>query len=75
MGLAILHDVLMVPCLRHNLFSRKSVAKRGFSLIRKGTDKELQAKEGRDILWAKEISRSHVIQLVEDVACFSSYEV
>jgi len=75
MRLAILHDVLMVPCLRQNLFSWKFVAKRGFSLIGKGTDIKLQDKEGRDILWAKEILGSHVIQLVEDVTRFSSYEV
>jgi len=65
----------MVPCLRQNLFSWKSVAKRGFSLIGKGTDIKLQDKEGRDILWAKEISVSHVIQLVEDVARFSLFKV
>jgi len=56
-------------------FLWESVAKRGFSLIGKGTEIKLQDKEGRNILWAKEISGSHVIQLVEDVARFSSYEV
>ena len=74
-GLAILNDVLLVPCLRQNLFSWKSVAKRGFSMIGKDEDIKLQDREGKDVLWAKEVSGSHVIQLEEDIARFSSYEV
>jgi len=71
MGLAVLNDVLLVPCLRQNLFSWKSVAKRGFSMIGKDEDIILQDKQGEGVLWAKEILESHVIQLVEDVARFS----
>jgi hypothetical protein len=74
MGLAELHNVLMVPCLRQNLFSWKSVSRKGFSMIGRDTDIKSQYKQGNDVLWAKEISGSHVIQLVEDIARFSSYE-
>ena len=73
-GLAVLNDVLLVPCLRQNLFSWKSVAKRGFSMTGKDEDIKLQDREGKDVLWAKEVSGSHVIQLEEHIARFS-YEV
>jgi len=74
-GLAVLNDVLLVPCLRQNLFSWKSVAKRGFSMTGKDEDIKLQDREGKDVLWAKEVSGCHVIQLEEHIARFSSYEV
>ena len=74
MGPVVLHDVLMVPCLRQNLFSWKSVSRKGFSMIGRDEDIKLQDKQGKDVLWAKEVSGSHVIQLVEDIARFSSYE-
>jgi len=73
-GLAVLNDVLLVPCLRQNLFSWKSVAKRGFSMTGKDEDIKLQDREGKHVLWAKEVSGSHVIQLEEYIARFS-YEV
>jgi len=74
MGPVIRHDVLMVPCLRQNLFSWKSVSRKGFSMIGRDEDIKLQDKEGKDVLWAKEVLGSHVIQLVENITRFSSYE-
>jgi len=74
MGPVIRHDVLMVPCLRQNLFSWKTVSRKGFSMIGRDEDIKLQDKEGKDVLWAKEVLGSHVIQLVENIARFSSYK-
>ena len=61
MKLAVLNNILLVRCLRQNLFSWKSVAKTEFSMIGKDVDIKLQDKEGKDVQWVKEILGSHFI--------------
>ena len=65
----------MVPGLECNLLSWGKAAKLGYKKGGQGEDVQVTDKSGEEILWARESQDSYVIQLSEETARLSSYEI
>ena len=65
----------MVPGLECSLFSWRKAAKLGCKKEGQGEDVWVTDKSGKEVLWARESQGSYVIQLAEETARFSSYEI
>ena len=65
----------MVPSLECNLFSWRKAAKLGYKKEGQGEDVWVKDRNRKEVLWARESQGCYVIQLAEETARFSSYEI